>query len=78
MAKTVVINSVVYQDCGEVDIPVQGGGTAKFMDTDVQNAAAAGDIRNGKRSVSNGEIIVGTLTTPVISQDATTKVLSIS
>lgn len=78
MAKTVVINSVVYPDCGEVDIPLQGGGTAKYMDTDLNNGATASDIRNGKSAVVNGSVVNGNLTTVVVSQDGTTKVLSIS
>ena len=78
MAKTVVINSVVYQDCGEVDIPLQGGGTAKYLDTDLNNGATASDIKSGKSGFINGQKIDGALTVPVISQDSTTKILSIS
>lgn len=78
MAKTVVINSVVYSDCGEVDIPIQGGGTAKYMDTDLNNGATAADIKNGKSAVVNGSVVNGSLTTVVVSQDGATKVLSIS
>ena len=33
MAKNVVINGVTYSNVPEVDIPISGGGTAKFMDT---------------------------------------------
>lgn len=43
----VVINSVVYSDCPEVDIPKQGGGTAKFYFTG-DASAAAGDVLSGK------------------------------
>ena len=77
MAQNVVINSVVYQSCPEVDIPLQGGGTAKFMDTSDADAAA-GDIRSGKSGYVNGTKVNGSLTVPSISQDGTTKVLSIS
>lgn len=56
MAKTVVINSVVYADCPEVDIPVQGGGTAKFYETSGADAAQA-DILTGKKAYgASGEI----------------------
>ena len=131
---TVVINSVVYSDCPEVDIPKQGGGTAKFYDAS-ETDAAAGNVLSGKKFVgasgqdtgsmanngsTSGEIetksgtvtvpagytsggtvsikasavadcvsgsilsgksilgVDGSLVMPTISQDATTKVLSIS
>lgn len=53
---TVVVNNVAYADCPEVDIPKQGGGTAKFYDTNEATAAAA-DLLTGKKAyVANGEI----------------------
>lgn len=33
MAKNVVIRGTVYSNCPEVDIPIDGGGTAHFIDT---------------------------------------------
>lgn len=132
MAQNVVINGVTYQNVPEVDIPISGGGTAKFMDTTIaSNGAAAGDILSGKKGYVNGVEVTGnissksaetytpttsdqtiasgqylsgaqtikgdsnlqaqyiadgvtifgvegTLSAPVISQDSTTKVLSIS
>ena len=134
MAQNVIINGVTYASVPEVDIPKNGGGTAKFYDTAGADAAA-GDILNGKSAFgSSGEItgsmanngstggtistkagtvtipagytsggsvsisateqakvvagniksgvtllgVAGSLTTPNISQDNTTKVLSIS
>lgn len=130
MAQNVVINGVTYANCPEVDIPLSGGGTAKFMDTSDANATA-GDMLNGKTGYVNGVKVSGniqskaaqtytpntsdqtiaadqylagaqtikgdvnlqpgnilsgvtifnvpgSLTLPTISQDATTKVLSIS
>ena len=131
---SVVINGVTYASCPEVDIPKQGGGTAKFYYTGDADAAA-GNILNGKTafnasgSVSgsmanngstSGEIstqagtvtipagytsggtvslkssavsdltsanllsgktvlgVSGSLTVPTVSQDGTTKILSIS
>ena len=47
---TVVINSVQYQNCGEVDIPKQGGGTAKFYDASEADAAA-GNVLSGKKYI---------------------------
>lgn len=129
---SVVINSVTYANCPEVDIPKSGGGTAKFYDaseTDVtashvlsgkkfvgssgqdtgsmtNNGATGGTISTkagtytipaGYTSggtvslggvtdcvagnILNGKTILGvsgSLSMPTISQDATTKVLSIS
>ena len=128
--KTVVINGVTYANCPEVDIPVSGGGTAKFVETSDADAVA-GEILAGKKAYVNGSLVTGNiqsksaetitpgtsdrvlaaatylagaqtikgdanlqagnilsgktifgvageLTLPVISQDATTKVLSIA
>lgn len=132
MAQNVIINGVTYSNCPEVDIPKQGGGTAKFYDTTGADAAA-GDILTGKTAyngsgsvsgsmanngstsgtigtkagtvtipagyTSGGTVsltnvsdcvggnilsgksilgVSGSLTVPTVSQDSTTKVLSIS
>lgn len=132
MAQNVIINGVTYQDVPEVDIPKNGGGTAKFYDT-AGSDISAGDVLSGKKgfgdsgeivgsmanngatggtistkagivtipagytsggTVSLGDVsdciaqnilsgktilgVDGSLVMPVISQDATTKVLSIS
>lgn len=56
MAQNVIINGVTYSNVPEVDIPKQGGGTAKFYDTAGGNAAA-GDILTGKTAYnSSGEV----------------------
>lgn len=131
---SVVINSVTYANCPEVDIPKSGGGTAKFYDVTEADAAAAhvltgkvfigpsgqdtGSMANngstsGEISTKAGTVTVpsgytsggtvsikssavsdcvagnilsgktilgvsGSLSMPTISQDGTTKVLSIS
>lgn len=132
MAQNVIINSVVYPNVPEVDIPKSGGGTAKFFDTASANVSSA-DLLTGKTAYgSSGEIsgsmanngstsgtigtkagtvtipsgfttggtvsltnvtdcvasniltgksilgVNGTLTMPSISQDSSTKILSIS
>lgn len=134
MAQSVVINGVTYADVPEVDIPLSGGGTAKFYDASGADAGAA-NVLSGKKFVgssgmdtgsmaNNGSIsgeietkagtvsipagytsggtvgikasavqdltsatllsgktvlgVQGTLALPSISQDSTTKVLSIS
>lgn len=134
MAQNVIINGVTYSSVPEVDIPKQGGGTAKFFDS-ASASAVASEILSGKTAFgASGEItgsmanngatggtistkagtvtipvgytsggtvsinsteqskiiatnikngvsilgVAGSLTTPTISQDSTTKVLSIS
>lgn len=47
MAQDVVIRGTVYQDVPEVDIPLQGGGTAKFFDVSDATLDAAGEMLNG-------------------------------
>ena len=60
MAVNVVINGVTYSNCPEVDIPLSGGGTAKFMDTSDANAAA-GDMLSSKTAYVNGSKITGNI-----------------
>ena len=57
----VIINGVTYNACPEVDIPISGGGTAKFMDTSDADAAA-GDLLSGKSAYVNGSLISGSIT----------------
>lgn len=47
MAQNVIINGVVYSSVPEVDIPKNGGGTAKFYDTASANISAT-DVLTGK------------------------------
>lgn len=131
---SVVINSVTYANCPEVDIPKSGGGTAKFYDVTEADAAAshvlsgkvfigpsgqdtgsmanngstsgeistkagtvnvpAGYTSGGTVSIKSSAVsdcvagnilsgktilgVSGSLSMPSISQDSTTKVLSIS
>lgn len=60
MAQSVIINGVTYANVPEVDIPLSGGGTAKFMDTSDGNAAAA-DIRSGKKAYAGGQSVTGSM-----------------
>jgi len=132
MAQNVIINGIIYQDVPEVDIPKNGGGTAKFLDTatgditspDVligkkgfnasgevngsmpNNGATGGTISTKAGTITiprgfttggtvslgnvtdcvsanilNGKSILGvngSLSVPTVSQNSTTKVLSIS
>ena len=60
MAQNVVINGVTYQNVPEVDIPLSGGGTAKFMDTSDANAVS-GDMLSGKTGYVNGQKVTGNI-----------------
>lgn len=60
MAQNVVINGVTYQNVPEVDIPLSGGGTAKFLDTS-DGSAMAGDILLGMTAYARGNEIEGTI-----------------
>lgn len=60
MAQNVVINGVTYSDVPEVDIPKQGGGTAKFFDT-ASATAAAGDLLSGKDAYGSSGSISGSM-----------------
>lgn len=56
MAQNVIINGVTYQSVPEVDIPKNGGGTAKFYDTATADITAA-DVLTGKIAYgSSGEV----------------------
>ena len=57
---SVVINSVTYASCPEVDIPKSGGGTAKFYytgDADI----AAGDVLTGKTGFGASGSVSGSM-----------------
>ena len=60
MAQNVVINGVTYNDVPEVDIPISGGGTAKFVDTS-DGDAVAGDILSSKKAYVNGQKVTGSI-----------------
>lgn len=56
MAQNVVINGVTYSNVPEVDIPKNGGGTAKFYDT-AGATATASDILTGATAFgANGSV----------------------
>jgi len=60
MAQNVIINGVTYNAVPEVNIPLSGGGTAKFMDTSDADAVA-GEILVGKTAYVNGVKITGNI-----------------
>lgn len=60
MAQNVIINGVTYSNVPEVDIPKNGGGTAKFYDT-ASADAAAGDILSGKSAYNASGSVSGSM-----------------
>lgn len=58
---SVVINSVTYANCPEVDIPKSGGGTAKFYDSS-ECDVAAGNVLSGKKFVGASGQDTGSMT----------------
>ena len=78
MAKNVIINGSSYNAVPSVQIPLAGGtGNAVFYETSDATAAAA-NILSGYSAYGANGLVNGTLTTPTITQDGTTKVLTIS
>lgn len=60
MAQNVIINGVVYNAVPEVDIPISGGGTARFYDTAGGDVSAA-DLLSGKTAYGSNGLITGTM-----------------
>lgn len=78
MAKNVIINGASYNSVPYVQIPLSGGGgNAVFYETSDATAAAA-NILSGYSAYGASGKLTGTATVPTISQDGSTKVLTIS
>jgi hypothetical protein len=60
MAQSVIINGVTYADVPEVDIPLAGGGTAKFMDTE-DGTATSSDMLSGATAYAGGSKVTGNI-----------------
>lgn len=60
MAQNVVINGVTYSNVPEVDIPKNGGGTAKFYDTSGADISA-GDVLTGKTAFGASGSVSGNM-----------------
>lgn len=76
--QNVLINGITYSEVPQVTIPLSaGGGNAVFYDTSDATAAAA-NIVSGYSAYGSSGKVAGSLTLPTISQDSTTKVLTIS
>jgi hypothetical protein len=78
MAKNVIINGATYNAVPYVLIPqAGGGGNATFYDTSDATAQAA-NILAGYSAYGTNGAVTGTATMPSVSQDQTSKVLTIS
>lgn len=77
MAKNVVINGASYNAVPYVQIPQVGGGNAIFYETSDATAQAANILAGYSAYGASGKID-GQATAANISQDGTTKVLTIS
>ncbi len=60
MAQNVIINGVIYASVPEVDIPKNGGGTAKFYDTESANVTAS-DLLSGKTAYGASGSVSGSM-----------------
>lgn len=78
MAKNVVINGSSYNAVPYVQIPLAGGGgNATFYETSDATASGANVLTGFSAYGASGKVN-GQLTVPTITQDSTTKVLTIS
>lgn len=79
MAKNVKINGVSYQAVPSVNIPLaDGSGTAKFVETSDATASTNSILKGETAYGSDGTKITGSLTCAQVSQDSSTKVVTIS
>lgn len=60
MAQNVIINGITYPSVPEVDIPMSGGGTARFLDTSDATATAA-QMLNGATAYVGGSKVTGSV-----------------
>lgn len=78
MAQNVKVNGVTYSNVPSVQIPLDaGGGNATFYDTSAATATAS-DIVSGKTAYNANGAVSGSLTLVSVSQNGTTKILTIS
>lgn len=79
MAKTVKINGVSYQGVPSISIPLSdGSGNAKFVDTSDATASTNQILKGETAYGADGTKVTGSLTCAQVSQDSSTKVVTIS
>lgn len=61
MAQNVIINGVTYQNVPEVNIPKNGGGSARFMDTEDATLANGSSMLSGVTAYSKGTKYTGSI-----------------
>lgn len=61
MAKSVLINSVVYPDTPEIQAPINGGGTAHFMETSDATLDSNAKMLNGVTAYAGGTKYTGSI-----------------
>ena len=57
----VIINDVVYQNVSKVHIPINGGGTAEFIDTTDANLDNGNKMLSGSSAYANGVKYTGSI-----------------
>ena len=78
MAKTIQINGVTYPGVPYIQVPLSGTtGSAPFYETSDATLAPS-DLLAGQTAYGASGKVTGTLTVASVSQDASTKVLTIS
>ena len=78
MAQSVIINGTSYQNVPSVQIPLaSGSGNATFFDTS-DATIAPNYILSGYKGYGPSGAVTGTMTAANVSQDSTSKVLTIS
>lgn len=78
MAQSVLINGVTYSAVPSVQIPLSNGnGNATFYDTSAATVAAD-YLLNGYTAYGSSGLVTGTLSTVSVSQNSSTKILTIS
>ena len=73
MAQNVIINGVVYSNVPEVDIPKNGGGTAKFYDTASASFSAADLLTSRSAYGANGLVNGSMVNNGAVSATISTK-----
>lgn len=59
--RSVIINGIQYNDCPEVNIPLVGGGTARFVETSEATLNNGGQMLDGVTAYADGVKYSGTI-----------------